>query len=76
MTATVVLVTLLLAPATSGAAAAPEACKTFTRNSEPLPALVREWLADSTDERVTVCPPPGAADSAAAQPLHASTGVR
>jgi hypothetical protein len=69
-----VLVTLLLAPATSGAEAAPAACQTFTRGSEPLPALVREWFADSADERVRMCPQPGAADSAAAQALYFGEG--
>jgi len=67
-------VTLLLAPATSGAAAAPAACKTFTRGSEPLPALVRAWFTDSNDERVRVCPPPEAAESAAAPPLYFGEG--
>jgi hypothetical protein len=74
VTATVVLVTLLLAPATSGAAAAPAACETFTRSSESLPALVREWFADSPDERVVMCPQPGAPGSAAAQPLYFGEG--
>ena len=74
MTATVVLVTLLLAPAPSGAAVAPAACESFTRSSEPLPALVHAWFADSTDERVTVCPQPGAAAGAAAPPLYFGEG--
>ena len=61
MTATGVLVTLLLAPAASGAAAAP-ACETFARGSATLPMLVGEWFGHSSDERVVKCPqagPPG-----------------
>jgi hypothetical protein len=61
VTATGVLVTLLLAPAASGAAAAP-ACETFARGSATLPMLVGEWFGHSSDERVVKCPqagPPG-----------------
>ena len=65
MTATVVLVTLLLAPAASGNAAAPAACQAFTRSGAALPALVSEWFARSTDERVLLCPPAGAGSEGA-----------
>ena len=58
MSATVVLVTLLLAPATSGAATASSACESWTRASTAVPALVREWFAHSTDERVLACQQP------------------
>jgi hypothetical protein len=60
VTATVVLVTLLLTPAASGSGAAPDACETFTRSSATLPTLVREWFARSPDERVRMCPQSGA----------------
>ena len=63
MTATVVLVTLLLAPAAPGSAAAPAACKTYTRDSEAPPPLVREWFAHAPDERVVMCPQSGAPGS-------------
>jgi hypothetical protein len=56
VTATVVLVTLLLAPAASGNAAAPAACEVYTRGSETLPTHVKEWFAHSLDERVVRCP--------------------
>ena len=56
MTATVVLVTLLLMPAASDSAAAPATCETFTRSSAPLPTLVSEWFARSSDQRVLMCP--------------------
>jgi hypothetical protein len=59
VTATVVLVTLLLTPAASGSAAAPAACETFTRSSESMPAHVTDWLAHSPDERVVMCPQSG-----------------
>lgn len=55
MLATAVLVTLLLAPATAGDAAAPAACKSYARGSDSLPALVREWFSHSADERVEMC---------------------
>ena len=61
MTATVVLLSLLLAPAASGSAAPPAACKTFTRSSETPPPLVREWFAHAPDERVVMCPQAAAA---------------
>jgi hypothetical protein len=67
MVATLALLTLLLAPDPS-AAAQPAACQTFTRGSADAPALVREWFAESGDERVLVCPQPGAPASAA--PLY------
>ena len=77
MTATVVLLTLLLAPAASGGAQAPAAatCQSFSRDAEKLPPLVREWFAQSADERVLVCPPsaPGAPEAAA--PLYFGEGA-
>jgi hypothetical protein len=74
VTATVVLVTLLLTSAASGSAAAPAACKTFTRSSETLPPLVREWFAHSPDERVVMCPQAGAPGSAGATALYFGEG--
>ena len=73
MTATVVLVTLLLTAA-SGSAAAPAACETFTRSSESMPAHVREWLAHSLDERVVMCPQAGAPGSEGATALYFGEG--
>ena len=49
MTATVVLVTLLLAPAASSGAAPPAACEVFTRSSGTLPPLVREWFGQRSE---------------------------
>jgi hypothetical protein len=60
VTATVVLVSLLLAPAANGGAAAPAACETFTRGTVTPPPLVHDWLTHSGDERVVMCPQPGA----------------
>jgi hypothetical protein len=60
VTATVVLVSLLLAPAANGGAAAPAACETFTRGTGTRPPLVHDWLTHSGDERVVMCPQPGA----------------
>ena len=66
MTATVVFVTLLLAPAAGGNATAPAACEVFTHSTGTPPPLVREWLAHSGDERVVMCPQPGAPGSGGA----------
>ena len=67
MTATVVLLTLLLAPAASGNAAAPAACEVWTRGSET-PPHVKEWFAHAADERVVRCPQAAAKESAASAP--------
>lgn len=58
MSAGVVLSMLLLAPAGSGAASPPpaSACQSFGRDAQTMPPLVREWFAQSADERVLVCP--------------------
>jgi hypothetical protein len=74
VTATVVLVTLLLMPAASGSAAA-SACKTYTRGSEALPALVSEWFAHSSDERVVMCPQAGPPGSEGATSLYFGEGA-
>ena len=74
MTATVVLVTLLLAPAAPGSGAAPAACKTFTRSSETQPPLVREWFAHSADERVVMCPQAGAPGNESGAALYFGEG--
>ena len=74
MTATVVLVTLLLAPAASGSAAAPAACETFSRSTGAPPSLVRDWLAHSGDERVVMCPQPGAPGSGGTTALYFGEG--
>jgi hypothetical protein len=74
MSATLVLVTLLLAPATSGAATASSACETWTRASPAAPALVREWFAHSTDERVLACQQPATTGTDAAAPLYFGEG--
>jgi hypothetical protein len=74
VTATVVLVTLLLAPAASGSTAA-AACQSFTRGSATLPTLVSEWFARSTDERVLMCPQAGAPGSEGATSLYFGEGV-
>jgi len=54
----VVLSMLLLAPASSGAASPPSAsaCQSFGRDAQTMPPLVREWFAQSADQRVLVCP--------------------
>jgi len=54
----VVLSMLLLAPAGSGAASPPSAsaCQSFGRDAQTMPPLVREWFAQSADQRVLVCP--------------------
>ena len=75
MTATVVLVTLLLAPAATGSAAPPGGCTTYTRGGDALPPHVSEWLAHSTDERVVRCPQPGAPGGAAATALYFGEGA-
>ena len=74
MTATVVLVTLLLTPAASSSAAAPAACETFTRGSEALPAHVSEWFTHSLDERVVMCPQSGVPGSEGATALYFGEG--
>ncbi len=56
MSASVVLLTLLLAPGASEAAPAPSACQSFSREAQALPRLVSEWFAHSADERVVMCP--------------------
>jgi hypothetical protein len=58
VSASVVLSMLLLAPAGSGAAPPPpaSACQSFGRDAPTMPPLVREWFAQSTDQRVLVCP--------------------
>ncbi|HEY1874362.1 MAG TPA: hypothetical protein VGG67_08170 [Steroidobacteraceae bacterium] len=75
MTATVVLVTLLLAPAAGGSAAAPAACEVYARSTPTPPPLVREWLAHSADERVVMCPQPGAPGSGGATALYFGEGA-
>jgi hypothetical protein len=74
VTATVVLVTLLLTPAASGGAAPPAACKTFTRSGEPLPPLVQQWFAHSPDERVVMCPQARAPGNEGATALYFGEG--
>ena len=58
MSVSVVLSMLLLAPAGSGAASPPpaSACQSFGRDAQTMPPLVREWFAQSADQRVLVCP--------------------
>jgi hypothetical protein len=73
--AIVVLVSLLLAPADSGSAAAPASCETFTRSSGTLPPLVRDWLAHSADQRVLMCPQPVATGSDGGTPLYFGEGA-
>ena len=74
MTATVVLVTLLLAPATSGAAPASPACEIWARGSTAAPAVVQDWFARSTDQRVRVCPQPATTGAESAAPLYFGAG--
>jgi hypothetical protein len=74
VTATVVLVTLLLAPGASGSAAPAAACKTYARGSETLPALVSEWFSHSLDERVVVCPQVSSAASGSTAVLYFGEG--
>jgi len=75
VTATVVLVTLLLAPTASGSAAAPAACQAFTRSSATLPTLVSEWFGRSTDERVLMCPQTSAPGSEGGRPMYLGEGA-
>jgi len=74
VTATVVLLTLLLAPAASGNAAAPAGCEVWTRGSETLSPYVKEWFAHSTDERVVRCPQAAATEGADATALYFGEG--
>jgi hypothetical protein len=75
VTATVVLLTLLLAPDAAGGAQAPPAagCQSFSRDAETSPPLVREWFARSADERVLVCPQSSAPGASA--PLYFGEGA-
>ena len=78
MTATAVLVTLLLAPAASAEEPAPgvaAACQSFSRASEKLPPLVRAWFGQSADERVLACPQAPAAVGEAIAPLYFGEGA-
>ena len=64
MIATLALVTLLSAAGPSAAAQSHEApCQTFTRETAAAPPLVRAWFAESADQRVRICPQPGASSS-------------
>jgi hypothetical protein len=74
VTATMVLVTLLLTPVASGNAAPSTGCKTYARGSEALPALVSEWFAHSPDERVVMCPQAGPSASEGATVLYFGEG--
>jgi hypothetical protein len=75
MVATLALLTLLLASASSAAPQPAQApCETLTRASTAAPALVSAWLTRSTDERVLVCPQPGAPSGGAA-PLYFGEGA-
>lgn len=75
MTAMLALLTLLSAPAPSAAAQpAQPPCQTFTRESASAPPLVRAWFTESPDERVLVCPQPGASSSEA-PPLYFGEGA-
>jgi hypothetical protein len=74
MSATLVLVALLLAPATEGSATASSACETWTRASAAQPAVVRGWFAHSTDERVLVCQQPATTGTDGAAPLYVGEG--
>jgi hypothetical protein len=73
MSTTLALLTLLLAP--DSAAAAQPACQTFTRGDTASPALVRAWFADSGDQRVVVCPQPGAPASETPPLYFGESGV-
>lgn len=75
MLATLALLIPLLAPASPVATQPAQApCQTFTRGSADAPPLVRAWLAESGDERVRVCPQPGASP-AEAPPLYFGEGA-
>jgi hypothetical protein len=77
--ATVVLLSLLVAPAAPDAAhaSAPPACQSFSREAQTpaMPAFVRAWFAHSTDERVTVCPQNAAASGESSAPLYFGEGA-
>lgn len=77
MTATVVLLTLLLSPAAADAPHAPAApsCQSFSRDSQSAPPLVRAWFTASADERVVICPQSATAAGAAAVPLYFGEGA-
>jgi hypothetical protein len=77
VTATVVLLTLLLAPAAADAAHAPAApsCQSFSRDAQSAPPLVRAWFTASADERVVMCPQSATAAGAAAVPLYFGEGA-
>jgi len=72
--ATLALVTLLLLQPAGAAAQPAIPCQVFARGNAQAPQLVRDWLAHSSDERVTVCPQPGAA-AADVTPLYAGEGA-
>jgi hypothetical protein len=74
VTATLILVTLLLAPAASDSAVPPASCETFTRGTGTLPPLVREWFAHSGDERVVMCPQAGAPGNETSTALYFGEG--
>src|SRR5262249_10089786 len=74
LTATVVLVTLLLTPAASGSAAAPGDCRTYTRGSEALPAHVGGGFAHSLDGGIVRCLEAGAPGSGGATALYFGGG--
>ncbi|HEY6824469.1 MAG TPA: hypothetical protein VI195_08515 [Steroidobacteraceae bacterium] len=77
VTATVVLLALLLAPAAAGAAHPPAApsCQSFSREGQSPPPLVRAWFADSADQRVVVCPQSATAAGAGPVPLYFGEGA-
>jgi len=78
VTATVVLLSsLLLAPAAPGAAHPPAAasCQSFSRDTHPVPPLVRAWFEHSADERVVVCPQAAGAAGEAPAPLYFGEGA-
>jgi hypothetical protein len=74
MMATLALVTLLLLQPAGTAAPPAVSCQVFARGNPQAPQLVRDWLARSSDERVTVCAQPGPA-GAGATPLYAGEGA-
>lgn len=57
------LLAWLAPPGVARAQLMPDSCQSFTRESSPAPAVVRAWLAHSSDDHVIVCAPGSGGDA-------------